>query len=91
VKDLTPDVGPHSHGISNRGESTRRTGTRPTASPTGDIDDLRRRLERLIALPDPVGGLAPLLAMPTVTVTAAGARLTRRSMDAPLFTRASRR
>ena len=80
MKDLTPNVGPHSHGIATRGQSTCRTDARPIARPTGDVDGLRRRLEHLAAVPDPVDQLATLLATSTETVTAAGARrVARRS------------
>ena len=51
VKDLTPDVGPHSHGIANWGRSTYRTDARPIASPTGEVGIRCPNLEPVSADP----------------------------------------
>ena len=67
MKDLTPTGGPHSHGIATRGQSTCRTDARLIARPTGDVGGLRRQLEHLTALPDPVDHLAEPLATSTQT------------------------
>jgi hypothetical protein len=93
VKDLTPDVGSHSHRIANRGQSTCRTDARPIATPPGDDGGFRRRLEPLIASPDPVDQLAELRAMSIQTDTAAGTRRTARRAEAstkPPISRARR-
>jgi hypothetical protein len=90
VKDLTPDVGPHSHGIANWGQSTCHTDARPIAR----SNDLGRGLEHLAAVLDPADQLATSLATSTQIVTTAAARRVARSVEAsaePLpITRASR-
>ena len=95
MKDLTPDLGPHSHRIANRAQSTCCTDARPIARPTGDDGGVRRWLEPLIASPDPVDHLAELCATSIQTVTAAGnrriARAAEASAEPPPITRASRR
>src|SRR5690242_9112184 len=95
VKDLTPKIGPHSDGIATRGQSTCPADARPNVRPTGDVGGFRRRLEHLIASPDPGGDFTTPLAMWTETVTAAGTRLIARPAEAfaepPRIPRASRR
>jgi hypothetical protein len=95
VKDLTPDVGPHSHRIAHRGQSTRPTDACTIARPTGDDGGICRRLEPLIASPDPVDHLAEVRATSIQTFTAAGTRRTARraetSAEPPPISRASRR
>ena len=71
MKDLTPDVGPHSHGIANWGQSTCRTDARPIARSNDDLDGLGRGLEHLAAVPDPADQLATSLATSTQIVTTA--------------------
>jgi hypothetical protein len=95
VKDLTPNVGPHSHTIGTSGQSTCYADARTIARPTGDDGDVRRRLEHLIASPDPVDHLAEQRATSIQTVTAAGTRRTARRAETPAepppISRASRR
>ena len=94
VKDLTPNVGPHSHRIANQRQSTCRTDARPIARSNDDVDGLGRGLEHLAAVPDPADQLATSLATSTQIVTTAAARRVARSIEAsaePLpITRASR-
>jgi hypothetical protein len=95
VKDLTPTVGPHSHGIATRGQSTCCTDALPIARPTCDVGGLHHQLKHLIAVPDRVDHLAGLLEKSIETVTAGGvrrgARRTAAFAESPPITRASRR
>lgn len=95
MKNLTPNVGPHSHGISYRGQSTCRMDARPIGRPIGDFDYLRGWLEHRIALPDLVDHLAELCATLMETITVGGRRRIARPAEAsaePLpINRSSRR
>jgi hypothetical protein len=94
VKDLTPTVGPHSHGIATPGQSTCCTDALPIARPTRDVGGLHHQLEHLTALPDPVDHLAEPLAKSTETFTAGGVRRracrTKAFATPPPITHASR-
>lgn len=94
MRFLTPTLGPNSSAIATRSRWIRRTDALPRPRLTGDVDGLRRQLEHLIAVSDPIDVATPLATLAgTVMVVGVPAKACWRAAFAepPPTTPASRR